>query len=81
MIGQCPNGLSSSSISVSLSAPPLPLTSCPSPLLSPSQVPEEWQAYVEDVDAERQMWLNSFYKAPLRLPSPAELSYIWDTRE
>lgn len=23
------------------------------------------------------MWLNSFYKAPLRLPMPAELEYWW----
>lgn len=42
------------------------------------QVPDYWKAYMEDVDEERQMWINSFYKAPLRLPMPAELEYWWE---
>lgn len=29
------------------------------------------------MDEEREMWLNSFYKAPLRLPMPAELEHWW----
>ncbi|KVI09289.1 MORN motif-containing protein, partial [Cynara cardunculus var. scolymus] len=41
------------------------------------EVPDYWKAYIEDVDEERQMWINSFYKAPLRLPMPAELEYWW----
>ncbi|KAK4791996.1 hypothetical protein SAY86_022431 [Trapa natans] len=41
------------------------------------EVPEYWKRYVHDVDQERGMWLNSFYKAPLRLPMPAELEYWW----
>lgn len=41
------------------------------------QVPEYWKRYVHEVDQEREMWLNSFYKAPLRLPMPAELEYWW----
>ncbi|KAK6926655.1 MORN motif [Dillenia turbinata] len=41
------------------------------------EVPDDWKAYVEAVDEEREMWLNSFYKAPLRLPMPAELEYWW----
>lgn len=41
------------------------------------EVPDYWKAYMEDVDEERQMWINSFYKAPLRLPMPAELEYWW----
>ncbi|XP_009616747.1 protein TIC 100 isoform X2 [Nicotiana tomentosiformis] len=41
------------------------------------EVPDYWKAYVHDVDEEREMWLNSFYKAPLRLPMPAELEYWW----
>lgn len=32
---------------------------------------------MHEVDEEREMWLNSFYKAPLRLPMPAELEYWW----
>lgn len=32
---------------------------------------------MHDVDEEREMWLNSFYKAPLRLPMPAELEHWW----
>ncbi|XP_076957632.1 protein TIC 100-like [Bidens hawaiensis] len=42
------------------------------------EVPDYWKVYMEDVDEERQMWINSFYKAPLRLPMPAELSYWWE---
>ncbi|XP_059310854.1 protein TIC 100 [Lycium ferocissimum] len=41
------------------------------------EVPDYWKAYVHDVDEEREMWLNSFIKAPLRLPMPAELEYWW----
>lgn len=33
---------------------------------------------MQDVDEEREMWLNSFYKAPLRLPMPSELEYWWE---
>lgn len=46
-----------------------------------AQVPKLWSKYVEEVDSEQQAWLNSFIKAPLRLPMPSELSYIWDKRE
>jgi hypothetical protein len=42
------------------------------------QVPDYWKRYAHEVDQEREMWLNSFYKAPLRLPMPAELSYWWE---
>ncbi|PHU03744.1 Protein TIC [Capsicum chinense] len=42
------------------------------------EVPDYWKAYVDDVDEEREMWLNSFYKAPLRLPMPAELEHWWE---
>nr|XP_043631962.1 protein TIC 100 [Erigeron canadensis] len=45
------------------------------------EVPDYWKAYMEDVDEERQMWLNSFYKAPLRLPMPAELEHWWEKDE
>ncbi|KAJ8568443.1 hypothetical protein K7X08_027976 [Anisodus acutangulus] len=45
------------------------------------EVPDYWKAYVHDVDAEREMWLNSFIKAPLRLPMPAELEYWWSKDE
>ncbi|MCD7470317.1 hypothetical protein HAX54_010051 [Datura stramonium] len=45
------------------------------------EVPDYWKAYVHDVDEEREMWLNSFYKAPLRLPMPAELEYWWSKDE
>ncbi|XP_065865825.1 protein TIC 100 [Euphorbia lathyris] len=45
------------------------------------KVPDYWKRYVEDVDKEREMWLNSFYKAPLRLPMPAELEYWWSNDE
>ncbi|KAM6595390.1 hypothetical protein CsatA_005914 [Cannabis sativa] len=41
------------------------------------EVPDYWKTYVHEVDKEREMWLNSFYKAPLRLPMPAELEYWW----
>lgn len=33
---------------------------------------------MQDVDEEREMWLNSFYRSPLRLPMPPELSYWWE---
>ncbi|CAN6438676.1 unnamed protein product [Victoria cruziana] len=45
------------------------------------EVPDLWKGYVEDVDQEREMWLNSFTKAPLRLPMPAELEYWWSKDE
>ncbi|KAF8102300.1 hypothetical protein N665_0198s0014 [Sinapis alba] len=45
------------------------------------EVPEYWETYVEEVDQEREMWLNSFYKAPLRLPMPAELEHWWENVE
>ncbi|XP_057989895.1 protein TIC 100 isoform X1 [Hevea brasiliensis] len=45
------------------------------------EVPDYWKRYVQDVDQEREMWLNSFYKAPLRLPMPAELEYWWSNDE
>ncbi|XP_022140428.1 protein TIC 100 [Momordica charantia] len=41
------------------------------------EVPDYWKTYAHEVDTEREMWLNSFYKAPLRLPMPAELEYWW----
>ncbi|KAF9597090.1 hypothetical protein IFM89_015281 [Coptis chinensis] len=41
------------------------------------EVPDYWKTYVHEVDEEREMWLNSFYKAPLRIPMPAELEYWW----
>ncbi|CAL5352660.1 unnamed protein product [Camellia sinensis] len=41
------------------------------------EVPDYWKTYVHEVDEEREMWLNSFYKAPLRLPMPAELEHWW----
>ncbi|XP_020253284.1 protein TIC 100 [Asparagus officinalis] len=41
------------------------------------EVPDYWKTYVQEVDQEREMWLNSFYKAPLRIPMPAELEYWW----
>ncbi|KAG6692220.1 hypothetical protein I3842_10G103700 [Carya illinoinensis] len=41
------------------------------------KVPYLWERYVSEVDKEREMWLNSFYKAPLRLPMPAELEHWW----
>ncbi|XWS28620.1 hypothetical protein CRYUN_Cryun25bG0086300 [Craigia yunnanensis] len=45
------------------------------------EVPDYWKTYVHEVDQEREMWLNSFYKAPLRLPMPAELEYWWSKDE
>ncbi|KAL8094248.1 protein TIC 100 isoform X1 [Apium graveolens] len=45
------------------------------------EVPDYWKTYVQDVDEEREMWLNSFYKAPLRLPMPPELEYWWENEE
>ncbi|KAL8496427.1 hypothetical protein ACS0TY_020224 [Phlomoides rotata] len=42
------------------------------------EVPDYWKMYVHEVDQEREMWLNSFYRAPLRLPMPAELEYWWE---
>ncbi|XP_031401384.1 protein TIC 100 [Punica granatum] len=45
------------------------------------EVPEYWKRYVHEVDQERELWLNSFYKAPLRLPMPAELEYWWSKDE
>ncbi|KAF7805677.1 protein TIC 100 [Senna tora] len=45
------------------------------------EVPDYWKTYVHEVDQEREMWLNSFYKAPLRIPMPAELEYWWSKYE
>ncbi|KAL2511138.1 hypothetical protein Adt_16738 [Abeliophyllum distichum] len=45
------------------------------------EVPDYWKMYVHEVDQEREMWLNSFYRAPLRLPMPAELEYWWSKDE
>ncbi|KAL6204948.1 hypothetical protein ACLB2K_022214 [Fragaria x ananassa] len=45
------------------------------------EVPDYWKTYVHEVDEEREMWLNSFYKAPLRIPMPAELEYWWKNEE
>ncbi|KAG6383643.1 hypothetical protein SASPL_156596 [Salvia splendens] len=45
------------------------------------EVPDYWKTYVHEVDEERGMWLNSFYKAPLRLPMPSELEYWWSKYE
>eukprot|EP00262_Sarcandra_glabra_P006041 TRINITY_DN18076_c0_g2_i1.p1 TRINITY_DN18076_c0_g2~~TRINITY_DN18076_c0_g2_i1.p1 ORF type:complete len:852 (+),score=197.95 TRINITY_DN18076_c0_g2_i1:117-2558(+) len=45
------------------------------------EVPDYWKRYVGEVDQEREMWLNSFYKAPLRIPMPAELEYWWSKDE
>ncbi|KAG6510564.1 hypothetical protein ZIOFF_028589 [Zingiber officinale] len=44
-------------------------------------VPNYWKTYVEEVDQKRGMWLNSFCKAPLRLPMPTELEYWWEKAE
>jgi len=41
------------------------------------QVPDYWKTYAHEVDQEREMWLNSFYRSPLRIPMPAELEYWW----
>ncbi|PSR95488.1 Protein TIC like [Actinidia chinensis var. chinensis] len=45
------------------------------------EVPDYWKTYVHEVDQERGMWLNSFYKAPLRIPMPAELEYWWWSKD
>ncbi|KAG9139342.1 hypothetical protein Leryth_011337 [Lithospermum erythrorhizon] len=45
------------------------------------EVPDYWKTYVSEVDQEREMWLNSFYRSPLRLPMPAELEYWWEKDE
>ncbi|KAJ7947936.1 TIC 100 protein [Quillaja saponaria] len=45
------------------------------------EVPDYWKTYVHEVDGERELWLNSFYKAPLRIPMPAELEYWWSKDE
>ncbi|KAH6773063.1 MORN Occupation and Recognition repeat-containing protein [Perilla frutescens var. hirtella] len=45
------------------------------------EVPDYWKMYVHEVDKERELWLNSFYKAPLRLPMPSELEYWWSNYE
>ncbi|CAA2995015.1 TIC 100 [Olea europaea subsp. europaea] len=45
------------------------------------EVPDYWKIYAHEVDQEREMWLNSFYRAPLRLPMPAELEYWWSKDE
>ncbi|KAM1116076.1 hypothetical protein TB2_006534 [Malus domestica] len=45
------------------------------------EVPDYWKTYVHEVDEEREMWLNSFYKTPLRIPMPAELEYWWSKDE
>ncbi|KAK7324886.1 hypothetical protein VNO77_28792 [Canavalia gladiata] len=45
------------------------------------EVPDYWKTYVHEIDQEREMWLNSFYRAPLRLPMPAELEYWWSKDE
>lgn len=45
------------------------------------EVPDYWKTYAHEVDQEREMWLNSFYRAPLRLPMPAELEYWWEKDE
>lgn len=41
------------------------------------QVPELWERYAKEVDAEQEMWLNSFIKSPLVIPMPPELEYAW----
>ncbi|KAL8140377.1 hypothetical protein V2J09_006398 [Rumex salicifolius] len=45
------------------------------------EVPDYWKTYVQEVDHERELWLNSFYKAPLRLAMPAELEHWWENEE
>lgn len=42
------------------------------------QVPDYWKTYVHEIDREREIWLNSFYKSPLRIPMPAELEHWWE---
>lgn len=45
------------------------------------EVPKEWKLYVEDLDNEREMWLNSFVKAPFVTPMPPELEYWWSQED
>lgn len=45
------------------------------------EVPEDWKVYVEDLDNEREMWLNSFMRAPFVVPMPPELEYMWTEEE
>lgn len=45
------------------------------------EVPEDWRVYVEDLDSEREMWLNSFMKAPFVIPMPPELEYMWQQED
>jgi hypothetical protein len=45
------------------------------------QVPPEWKLFVEDLDKEREMWLNSFTKTPFTIPMPPELEYWWSEGE
>ncbi|CAH9148432.1 unnamed protein product [Cuscuta epithymum] len=45
------------------------------------EVPDYWKMYVHEVDEERELWLNSFYKSPMRLPMPAELEHWWANDE
>ncbi|XP_031275715.1 protein TIC 100-like isoform X1 [Pistacia vera] len=45
------------------------------------EVPDYWKTYVHEIDQEREIWLNSFYKSPFRIPMPAELEYWWEKEE
>lgn len=45
------------------------------------EVPQDWKVYVEELDKEREMWLNSFYKAPFVVPMPPELEYEWSQED
>ncbi|CAK8535338.1 unnamed protein product [Lathyrus sativus] len=45
------------------------------------EVPDCWKTYAHEVDQEREGWLNSFYRSPLRIPMPAELEYWWSKEE
>ncbi|KAL5081870.1 hypothetical protein RYX36_010291 [Vicia faba] len=45
------------------------------------EVPDYWKTYAHEVDQEREGWLNSFYRSPLRIPMPAELEYWWSKEE
>ncbi|KAK1587939.1 hypothetical protein Q3G72_018418 [Acer saccharum] len=45
------------------------------------EVPDFWKTYVHEVDQEREIWLNSFYRSPFRIPMPAELEYWWENEE
>lgn len=44
-------------------------------------VPTTWKKYADEVDSERESWLNSFTQAPLRIPMPPELSHIWEKED